>query len=62
MDEEKSEFGYTKKSAWECFSDEQIQKAYSFCECYKDFLGKVKTEREAIDLISRKTENQNRKI
>jgi len=62
MDEEKSEYGYTKKSAWECFSDEQIQEAYSFCEGYKDFLGKVKTEREAIDLISKKTEHQNRKI
>ena len=62
MDEEKSEFGYTKKSAWECFSDEQIQEAYSFCEGYKDFLGKVKTEREAIDLISKITERQNRKI
>jgi len=62
MEEDKSEFGYTKKSAWECFSDDQIQEAYSFCEDYKDFLGKVKTEREAIDLISKKTEQQNRKI
>ncbi|OYT29200.1 aminopeptidase [Thermoplasmatales archaeon ex4572_165] len=61
MDEEKSEFGYTKKSAWECFSDEQIQEAYSFCEGYKDFLGKVKTEREAIDVISKITEHHNRK-
>ena len=51
MAEERSEYAYTKKSAWESFSDEQIQNAFDFCKGYKEFLTMVKTEREAIDYI-----------
>lgn len=32
-------------------SDEEIRKAYDFCEGYKDFLNKSKTEREAVNTI-----------
>jgi aspartyl aminopeptidase len=59
---EKSEFEYTKKSAWECFSDKQIRDAYSFCDAYKDFLTKVKTEREAIAFIDNEANKFNKKI
>ena len=62
MAEEKSEFTYLKKSSWELFSDEEIRKAYSFCEGYKDFLGQVKTEREAIEFIAEAARNHGKDI
>jgi len=62
MAEEKSEFIYSKKSSWELFSNEEIQKAYSFCEGYKDFLSQVKTEREAIDFITETARNHGKDI
>jgi len=62
MAEEKSEFAYSKKSSWELFSEEEIKKAYSFCEGYKDFLGKVKTEREAIDFIAEKAKSHGKDV
>ena len=62
MVEETSAFSYSKKSSWEFFSDEDIKKAYNFCEGYKKFLSEVKTEREAIDFIVEKAKNQGKEV
>jgi len=62
MSDEKSAYAYQKKSAWNIFSSEQIQQAYQFCESYKDFLSKAKTEREAIQLIHQAAEKNNAHI
>jgi len=62
MVEEKSVFSYSKQSSWEHFSEEEIQKAYSFCEGYKEFLGQAKTEREAIDYIVAMAKNQGKEV
>jgi aspartyl aminopeptidase len=62
MAEERSEYAYTKKSAWESFSDEQIQNAFDFCKGYKEFLTMVKTEREAIDFIKNSAKTHNKAI
>ncbi len=40
-----------KKSAWEMFTDKQKKEAFKLCGDYKSFLGKVKTEREAVKEI-----------
>jgi len=62
MVEENVELEYNKKSAWECFSDEQVRQAYSFCEGYKEFLTSVKTEREAIQFIQQVASDHQKKI
>ena len=62
MSDEKSAYAYQKKSAWNIFSSDQIQEAYHFCESYKEFLSKAKTEREAIQLIHQTTVNKNARI
>ena len=53
MTEKKSKYGYTKKSAWDIFNNTQIKKAYDFAEEYKLFLNSSKTEREAVQQISK---------
>ncbi len=40
-----------KKSAWALFTDKQKKDAFKLCDDYKLFLGKVKTEREAVKEI-----------
>jgi aspartyl aminopeptidase len=62
MVEEKSAFSYNKQSTWELFTEEQIQKAYSFCEGYKEFLAQVKTEREAIDFIVKAAKRHGKEV
>lgn len=37
---------YNTKNAWEKMTEEDKSKAFEFCEGYKDFLNKAKTERE----------------
>jgi len=44
---EKELFG-EKKSCWEIWNSTTTKKAFEFSEGYKDFLNKVKTEREAV--------------
>ena len=46
-----SELMYKAKSAYEVFSQEETDKAYSFCEDYKKFLDSSKTERMATTTI-----------
>ncbi|MFH1187637.1 MAG: aminopeptidase [bacterium] len=37
-----------KKSAWEIWDEKNVKNAFEFCEGYKEFLDKAKTEREAV--------------
>jgi len=46
-----SELMYKAKSAYEVLSEEEINKAYNFCEDYKKFLDSSKTERMATDTV-----------
>ena len=62
MAEEANAYEYNRKSAWELFSDDQIQHAQVFCEGYKDFLSEVKTEREAIHFIKRSADKKEKRI
>lgn len=40
---------FSKKSAWHTMSEETKAEAFAFCEGYKKFLDKSKTERESVD-------------
>lgn len=62
MKDGESKYGYTKKSAWELFSKEQITRAFAFAEGYKTFLDQAKTEREAVQVISAAAKKQKKKI
>ena len=62
MVEDDTGFEYTKKAAWDIFSDEQVNKAFDFCKGYTSFLSNVKTEREAIQEIQKIVESKNKKI
>lgn len=62
MVEEIKPYTYDKKSAWDIFTDDQVQHAYMFCEGYKEFLSEVKTEREAVHFIKRYVEKKGKKI
>ncbi len=44
---------YSTKNAWEKSDEEEVKKALDFCEGYKAFLDKAKTEREAALEIER---------
>jgi aspartyl aminopeptidase len=62
MVEKTNPYEYTKKSAYEIFTNDQIQHAFMFCEGYKDFLAEVKTEREAIHFVKRSADKKGKKI
>ncbi len=62
MTDEKSKYAYQKTSAWTSFSEDQIKQANQFCESYKNFLSKAKTEREAVQLIHQDAERHKKKI
>ena len=47
----KEELFFEKKHFSNQMSDEELAKADSFCEGYKDFLQKGKTERESFETI-----------
>lgn len=56
MDENKTEgqklqerLSYNTKNVWEKSSDEYIKTAFNFCEGYKTFIDKAKTEREFVE-------------
>ena len=51
IDELKEKLFYNPKHASEVMSDNEVETADGFCEGYKDFLDKSKTEREAVDTI-----------
>ncbi len=61
-DDKESKYAYKKKSAWETLSKTQIKEAFTFCENYKTFINKAKTEREAIALISDAAKKAKKKI
>ena len=50
----KEQLFYEPKHAAETASDEEIKQADSFCEEYKNFLDKAKTEREAVKYVEAK--------
>ncbi len=60
--EKESKFAYKKKSAWDILTNNQIKNAFNFCEDYKNFLNEVKTEREAVDKISKTAKLSNKKF
>ncbi|MFH1100748.1 MAG: aminopeptidase [Methanobacteriota archaeon] len=62
MSEKTSQYAFKKKSAWERFTKEQINKAYTFSEGYKTFLNNAKTEREAIEQIQYKAKQAKKTI
>jgi len=61
-DKKKSKYAYKKKTAYEIFSKTQIEKAFSFCNDYKNFLDSSKTEREAILNIDKLAKKSGKKI
>ena len=60
--EKESKFAYKKKSAWDILTNNQIKNALNFCEDYKIFLNEAKTEREAVDKISKTAKLSNKKF
>lgn len=62
MVEDDSGFEYKKKSAWDIFSDEQVNTAFDFCKGYSSFLSKSKTERESIEEIKKIAQSKNKDI
>lgn len=52
-EKKESKYVYKKNFAYDVFSEKQIKDAFSFCEEYKDFLNKSKTERESIKEIKK---------
>lgn len=44
---------YTTKNGWKELNDQEISNAFAFCEDYKQFLDKGKTERECAALIEK---------
>ncbi len=62
MVEAEMDFEFKKKSTWTVFSDEQVTTAFNFCNGYKTFLSKAKTEREAIEEIKKQVEGKNKQL
>lgn len=48
----------TKKNAYELLSQKELEECYSYCEEYKDFLDKAKTERESVEYAVKYLENR----
>jgi len=61
-DSKESKYAYKKKSAWDILTKDQIKQAFDFCENYKTFLSKAKTEREAIHEIKEIAKKAKKKI
>jgi len=61
-DNKESKYAYKKKTAWETFSKDQINKSFAFCNGYKKFLDDAKTEREAIIFIETAAKKAKKKI
>ena len=61
-DNKESKFAYKKKTAWEIFTKEQINKSFDFCIDYKKFLDSAKTERETISFIDNSANKSKKKI
>ncbi|MBN1860029.1 MAG: aminopeptidase [Candidatus Thermoplasmatota archaeon] len=62
MKDGESKYAYTKKSAWDLLSKEQLTTAFTFAEQYKSFLTQVKTEREAVSFIKDAAKKKKKKI
>jgi len=61
-EDKESKYAYKKKTAWEIFKKDQTKKAFDFCDDYKIFLNEAKTEREAINKISKIAKDGKKKI
>ena len=61
-DDKESKYAYKKKSAWDIFTNDQINKARVFCKDYKNFLDTVKTEREAIIYLQEQAKKNKKQI
>jgi len=61
-DNKESKYAYKKKSAWEILTKDQIKQAFDFCDGYKTFLDKAKTEREAIQEIKETAKKAKKKL
>lgn len=48
----------TKKNAYLRMTDDDVEKCNTFCEGYKNFLDKAKTEREAVSFVKREAEER----
>ena len=46
------------RSCWSRLDEEKTKAAYQFCDGYIDFLSQVKTEREAVEYISRRAQEK----
>lgn len=62
MVEADNDFEYKKKSSWDIFSEEQVTNAFKFCDGYKLFLSKAKTERESIEEIKKQVEERKKQL
>ena len=45
-----------EKTVWESYTEEEKKKVYDFCEEYRIFLSKCKTERECVKEILKEAE------
>ena len=45
-----------EKTVWESYTEEDKKKVYDFCEEYRTFLSKCKTERECVKEILKEAE------
>lgn len=45
-----------EKTVWESYTEEDRKKVYDFCEEYRTFLSKCKTERECVKEILKEAE------
>lgn len=45
-----------EKTVWESYTEEEKKKVYDFCEAYRTFLSKCKTERECVEEILKDVE------
>lgn len=48
----------SNKNAWTKYSEKQVEEIFDFCNGYKDFISKCKTERECTKEIIRLAEEQ----
>ena len=50
-EQKEPDYGFERKFSFDTWDKDQTKKAYDFCEGYKDFLTRAKTERLAVKLV-----------
>ena len=48
----------SNKNAWTKYTTKQVEEIFDFCDGYKDFMSKCKTERECVKEIIRLAQGQ----